>query len=550
MREVDFRRIDMSRFRPSRPSSARPSSAKPLSSPKLRVAKQPAPPPPGSNVGVWYDGSLHDDKHAPVAQPATRCASSPAVVALGRKIYLEKEVDTDLVQGAWQAHAVSQANVSTAAAPSPAVNVFEYGLPDELQLSLDVALRNCSQHREETVIAQQETLEALGRVQWPNQLASTAARALVVRVSRAAARLRAATERLEQDARTVHFAHMAQSRAAAERTAHIRARLVAQRDVAEAALSSEIHSSEEEFARFNKALRVKTMVKGAASSALEALRKKKEAVPDDSVTGMIGNLTLELAEEKEKTKKLEDRVYELEWAKEKLAAELPTIEARHQAEMAPLHRKIAIQSEELVSSAEARGLLRAELEEAKQAAKDNEHAMRRSFEEADATRISELRRVQREIDRMRAVQKQALAAGSYKGRSIHYIDSLRPPAPRANDTPTIESAFERSAFNWRDIQECETVLKNILERTGPDMEDEPLPRVGVVTGSRRKAKEESTVASAAPVVVNPSNEQFMSEMMAELRTMRAELSNARQEAAKSAAERAAADSAEASQAES
>ena len=86
-----------------------------------------------------------------------------------------------------------------------------------LRRSLDVALYDSSRAREECVGAQQEVMDELGRTVWPNQTSGLAARALVVRLSRSAARLRAACERLEKEADVAHHAHKAELEAAFHR---------------------------------------------------------------------------------------------------------------------------------------------------------------------------------------------------------------------------------------------------------------------------------------------------------------------------------------------
>ena len=343
---------------------------------------------------------------------------------------------------------------------------------DELQLSLDVALRNCAQYRDETLIAQQETMETLGRTQWPNQAASVAARALVVRMSRSAARLRKATERLEQDARNSHFAHVAEAQAAVDRTHYVRTVLTAQQQVAEATLTEEIRSSEEEFASFTRAALAQSKVKAAFGDALHTHRESAAHRETRSgLTGVIAKLQVDLAEASDRARKSELHVSALQKANSRLAAEREDDAARHKEELAQMQRRIVIQDEELVNNAAARGLLRGELERTQEAAEETDRATRRSFEVSEDMRIAEAKRLQREIDRMRAVRSKALDVGSYKGRTIHYLDSLRPPPPRAHDQPSLERALTRSALSWRDSQACDGLLQEILASVGPDMRE-------------------------------------------------------------------------------
>ena len=89
-----------------------------------------------------------------------------------------------------------------------------------LRRSLDIALLDSSRAREECVCAVQEVMEELGRHVWPNQSSGLAARALVVRLSRSAARLRAAAERLEKESDVAHHAHKAELDSAFHRYAY------------------------------------------------------------------------------------------------------------------------------------------------------------------------------------------------------------------------------------------------------------------------------------------------------------------------------------------
>lgn len=77
------------------------------------------------------------------------------------------------------------------------------------------------------------------------------------------------------------------------------------------------------------------------------------------------------------------------------------------------------------------------------------------LEEVEAQRSAEAARLQREVDHLRGLQTAALAAGSYKGRQMLYMDSLKAPVPRANDGRSLERAKSRSSMSWRDGSEVE-----------------------------------------------------------------------------------------------
>ena len=97
-----------------------------------------------------------------------------------------------------------------------------------LHQSLDVALHDAFQSRSECRNMQLETIDACSAV--PNHSSGLPARKLLLRLSRSAERLGAATERLEAEARTLYYARIAESTAAAQRFQQMQARLEAQRD--------------------------------------------------------------------------------------------------------------------------------------------------------------------------------------------------------------------------------------------------------------------------------------------------------------------------------
>lgn len=106
----------------------------------------------------------------------------------------------------------------------------------------------------------------------------------------------------------------------------------------------------------------------------------------------------------------------------------------------------------------------AEAERARQLVSTSEHAYQLRVDEKDAEMAAETARLQREVDHLRALQNAALAAGSYKGRQMLYMDSLKAPPPRANDKESHKRAAGRSGLSWRDGGE---VAKLTSELIGP-----------------------------------------------------------------------------------
>ena len=86
---------------------------------------------------------------------------------------------------------------------------------------------------------------------------------------------------------------------------------------------------------------------------------------------------------------------------------------------------------------------------------------------------------------MRSLQAVALSAGSFKGRQMLYMDSLRPPAPRAKDANSLARAIARTGLTWRDADECERITKDVLARLGPDILEPAVlgPSIGPQHGS-------------------------------------------------------------------
>ena len=93
-----------------------------------------------------------------------------------------------------------------------------------------------------------------------------------------------------------------------------------------------------------------------------------------------------------------------------------------------------------------------ELEGAYRQMEANDQSSQLRIDDAVAAGRAEAVRLQREIDRQRALHTAALAAGSYKGRQLLYMDSLQKAQPRANHTQD-EAKDAQASISWRGNEE-------------------------------------------------------------------------------------------------
>jgi hypothetical protein len=364
-----------------------------------------------------------------------------------------------------------------------------------LHSSMDVVLQEASRTREESQSAEQESFDVLKRTSWPNQPAGVAARALVVRVSRACARLRAATERLEVESAHARERYAAEMRATTQRAAQICASLVAQRDMSETVLQNELLACEEEHRSLVSALgaaNFDVVHRGAAPAPAPAPgpapasspRKpppgirpppgiKRRATPGSLATRVM-ELAVQRSQAVEQAGKLEHWVATLEKEKAQLADARDADAARHAVEMDKVHAILASLQEELRQSHEKRCIERQELDAVKQRAVEAERALRLQLVETKDAMRADADRLQREIDHMHALQTAALAAGSYKGRQMHYVDSLRAKPPRANETRSESLVTGSRTTTWRDGVECEAFAKQMMAKIGTDVNEPPV----------------------------------------------------------------------------
>lgn len=321
-----------------------------------------------------------------------------------------------------------------------------------LQNSLDLALRDCFQLRASCQDEQETTLKMAGDN-----------RKLVLRLARSAERLRAATERLEGEARAAHRAHAADKKATAQRFAQACALLVAQRNTAEATLCNEIKRYEEEQSTNTQAVskfRVKSVL-----TKLDAQRGRSAA---QSLATHMAELEKAHQEVVSRSDVLERRVKELESDNARFLKERMMENTDRERERLEFHARIKLLDDELRQSAEGRGLLQQELQRERERTAEAERAKQLAIELADQARKAAARQAQGEIDRLYALRDAALAAGSYKGRQILYMDSLQPRAARVDDPVSIERTLLQSTLTWHGGGLAEAALRQL-----PDMPEPP-----------------------------------------------------------------------------
>ena len=394
--------------------------------------------------------------------------------------------------------------------------VVQYQGSATLRRSFDIAMLASSRAREECVCTVQEVMQELSGHVWPNQEAGLAARALVVRLSRSAARLRAATERLEKEFDVAHHAHQAELDSASHHYSYTLADLVCQRDVMERSMAAELTLCEREHEEHASSLRTggmneamelqkqldasKVQHRWATARMEEDLVRQKRVNAEAAIK--IGELDQQGSQAREEAARLEGTKLQHSRAAARLEENLIR-EKRENTEAAikigELDKMISHLREE---NARLEGLWKAEVQDLREKAKSDasrtrdvhereiaqleaafqcvvnekqaveqkykstqrdleattqkmeasDAANHQRVEEAIVAGQAEAARLQREVDKGKALPKAALAAGYYKGRQMLYLDSLKSPAPRAN---TPEAQRHDGSLSWRAWSESE-----------------------------------------------------------------------------------------------
>ena len=333
---------------------------------------------------------------------------------------------------------------------------------------LDVALRNSRWMREECAAAQRVTIDRMQRTIFPNHSSAVAARGLVVGVSRAAARLRSSTESLEAEARVVRTAHRAELEAIALKTKVDIGDLEAARQRSEAALRAELAECKDKLEKQSMA------VQSLQAKQMDGDLSLAEA---RSIEAHMAELSADLAAERELTKRYRHRIASLEKDIPRLEIERDAVVSKMKHEAEELRHTIANLQEELVRRVTSRNEFEEQVQSERDKFKSLECELRQEIRDIDQLRVHEMDRLQGEIDHMHALQKEALRVGTYKGRQMHYFDSLRAKPLRAKgqrnelavlDEILLQGRMEaaavpiRAAASWRSEEETKAMTEAML----------------------------------------------------------------------------------------
>jgi hypothetical protein len=332
---------------------------------------------------------------------------------------------------------------------------------------LDVALYESASGRSGWGSAAEDVSSALARTLWPNQQASVAARALIVRLCRSGERLAAAAARLEHEAHADRTGQDEQVLEEFERMRRTIARLDQEREVPAAVLVSELSSVERSHREEHE------MIQALAKEELEAKgnewRAEKEKLRDETqeLEVLLRRTRGYLQEARERVAELETQCNDTEGARVRLQAHARSELEREKEEAALRAARADGDAASRIARAEAEAArLRHEAEECR---KECEDVKRKAEEEMKAQRLSaeaqlrdfevartmETTRLQKEVKRLQTVFCSALAAGNQKCRQILYLHSLEKPVPRADDEAAARRDSLRSEMTWRDSVEID-----------------------------------------------------------------------------------------------
>ena len=250
--------------------------------------------------------------------------------------------------------------------------------------------------------------------------------------------------------------------------------LANQRDTSEAALRAELQLAEREHEDHASALRANSLgdyMRLERKLDEERQRHKHEA----------NALTSDLAREKRKVADGTERIVELErrvtqlleenaklegaWKREvsSLKSEMSSSSAKatgaHASEIARLEAACLRVTREKEALEHQLGGQHEQIEELRKQMENQERAAQLRVEEAAAEGQLEAARLQREIDKSKSLHTAALAAGSYKGRQLLYLDSLRAPPARAGQAGNREG---RGSLSWRGLEEIHSLTRAMV----------------------------------------------------------------------------------------
>ena len=243
------------------------------------------------------------------------------------------------------------------------------------------------------------------------------------------------------------------------------ARLAAQAEVRRALMATELLRCERDvLTERDLGKRELTALRASLTDERLWAEEKRKELRDDVAAARAAE-TAALA----KARRLEEKVALLTEDSARLSAEREAeaeaaheeaarVRGQHSAEVRRLEATVARGADERKEAEASAKRANEELSRIRSLAEHTERTLRAQVEEVRAAGRVEAVRLQRIIDKQRALQNASLAAGSFKGRQLLYTESLKAPPARANDPHSVHHARLRSALSWRGTDRDEVAL--------------------------------------------------------------------------------------------
>lgn len=347
-----------------------------------------------------------------------------------------------------------------------------------LRRSLDVAVLDSQRTRDESTASQQESMDELARNLWPTRAAALTARGLVVRIARAAARLCTSSERLEREAEMAHTVHVDTAQAAAEKAAALCTYLDQQRMTSEVVLLEEARAMEEVHEEDMERMRQAWRQEVGQLEDKRRIELEKAADAKAVVESQLMRLQQEHRVAVERVASLEAKNTVLQEEKAVMRAEwkanvealnldstsyLANLREAHGSELERLEGLIDHTIKEKGELQEQLLKMQGENMRLRQGKSRAEFELARQVDEISRSKDAENERLQKQIDRLRSIHNAALAAGTYKGRQLLYMESLKAnPSRRPTETESRKSANtapNTASISWRGDMEVDELTR-------------------------------------------------------------------------------------------
>ena len=356
---------------------------------------------------------------------------------------------------------------------------------------LDIAVSNCTRARADVRRGHAESLIQLDKSFTPQEKdARLRARGIISQITRASAKMMAATQQLESEAAAAKMAHESDVAAWATRLRVFGTRMQAQQEATAAALLIELDRAEREHTEHAKSLSGSTdelelrrqreasalheevhrlqsklaqMQKEAADgSAGSAHREQILQADNTALRSRVARLEAELAEEQsqraEEQHTHEVLVAELQAANSQLRSsmgedavqsqmligqlrgQLRQLQSHYETTTSELHREIGLLTQ---MKDEQAAELRDSLERLRIEKLNQRSQLTEQIRAVQADREADANHLHAKIERLRALHTAALAAGSVRGRQLLYQESMKSPG-----------LLRQSSASWRgeDVQ--------------------------------------------------------------------------------------------------